>query len=149
MHRDESQRVQARIAELIEELKGMEVAEHTLAAAETAATQVRADLGTVERSKAELDTRIEILIKDIDRANELRDDLARQRAEDSLFRSLSLDLRSDRFQEFLLDETFCELISGASIRHGISPNAIALTGRMRSFTSLTTTTRDNYGAPTR
>jgi len=115
-HRDESRRVQARIEELTEELKGAEVAEETLAAAETAATQLRAELGTVERSKAELNTRIEILRKDIDRAKELRDELARQRAEHSLYRSLALDLRTDRFQAFLLDETFRELVSGASIR---------------------------------
>jgi len=105
-----------RIEELIEELGGMEVAEEALAVAESAATRLRADLSTSERSQAELNTRIEILIKDIDRAKELRDDLERQRAEHSLYRSLALDLRSDRFQAFLLDETFRELVSGASIR---------------------------------
>lgn len=115
-HRDEARRVQARIEELTEELKGTEVDAETLAVAETAATQLRAKLGTVERLKAELNTRIEILTKDIERAKELRDELARQRAEHSLYRSLALDLRSDRFQAFLLDESFRELVSGASIR---------------------------------
>lgn len=115
-HHDETRTVQVRIEELIEELGGMEVAEEALAVAESAATRLRADLSTSERSQAELNTRIEILIKDIDRAKELRDDLERQRAEHSLYRSLALDLRSDRFQAFLLDETFRELVSGASIR---------------------------------
>ncbi|MBV9829076.1 MAG: hypothetical protein JO001_25930 [Alphaproteobacteria bacterium] len=112
-HREEARRVQARVDELTEELHGGEIAEETLAAAETAATQLRTELGTAERSKAELSTRIEILVKDIARANELRADLARQRTEHALYRSLALDLRSDRF---LLDETFRELVSGASTR---------------------------------
>jgi DNA repair protein SbcC/Rad50 len=115
-HRHEMRTVQVRIDELIGELGGAEVAEETLTAAESAATRLRAELSTSERSQAELNTRIEILIKDIDRAKELRDDLERQRVEHSLYRSLTLDLRSDRFQAFLLDETFRELVSGASIR---------------------------------
>jgi len=115
-HRDESRRVQARVGELIGELNGTEVAEDALVGFETAATQLRAELSAAERSKAELGTRIEILTKDIDRAGELRADLARQRMEHSLYHSLALDLRSDRFQAFLLDETFRELVSGASVR---------------------------------
>jgi DNA repair protein SbcC/Rad50 len=115
-HRDEVRRVQARIEELTAELKGKEILEETLAAAETAATLLRAQLSAAERSHAELNTRIGILMKDIDRADELRSDLARQRADHSRYRSLALDLRSDRFQAFLLDETFRELVSGASIR---------------------------------
>ena len=148
-HRDEARRVQARIEELTEELKGTEVDAETLAVAETAATQLRAKLGTVERLKAELNTRIEILTKDIERAKELRDELARQRAEHSLYRSLALDLRSDRFQAFLLDESFRELVLHYQFGYGISRNAIALTGRMRPFTSLTTITPVNCGAPIR
>lgn len=115
-HRDEAQRVQARVDELTEELHGGEIAEETLAAAETAAAQLRTELGTADRSKAQFSTRIEILVKDIARAEELRADLARQRTEHALYRSLALDLRSDRFQAFLLDETFRELVSGASTR---------------------------------
>ena len=115
-HRHETRTAQTRIDELTEELKGAEVAEETLTAAETAATQLRTELSTVERSSAELNTRIEILRKDIDRAKELRDDLARQRAEHSLYHGLAFDLRSDRFQAFLLEETFRELVTGASVR---------------------------------
>jgi exonuclease SbcC len=115
-HRNEARTVQVRIEELTEELKGTEVAEETLTAAETAATRLREELSTAERLQAELGTRIQILSQDIDRANELRADLDRQRAEYSLYRSLALDLRSDRFQAFLLNETFNELVSGASIR---------------------------------
>jgi DNA repair exonuclease SbcCD ATPase subunit len=77
---------------------------------------LRADLGTAERAKVEVKTHIEILAKAIDRAKELRADLNRQRTEHSLYRGLALDLKSDRFQAFLLQQTFQELVSGASVR---------------------------------
>jgi exonuclease SbcC len=115
-HRNERRTVEARIDELNSELGGAEVAEEILTAAETAATQLRADLGAAERSEAELETRIEMLTAAIDRAKELRTDLDRQRAAHSLYRGLALDLRSDRFQAFLLQQTFRELVSGASVR---------------------------------
>ena len=115
-HRREVRTVQARIEELIAELNGTEVAEQILGGAETAATQLRSELSAAERSQAELNTRIEVISKAIDRAKELRAVLDRQRADHSLHHNLALDLRSDRFQAFLLQETFRELISGASIR---------------------------------
>ena len=115
-HRDERRTVEARINELTSELGGAEVAEEILTAAEMAATQLRADLGAAVRSEAELKTRIEMLTKAIDRAKKLRADLDQRRAEHSLYRSLALDLRSDRFQAFLLEQTFRELVSGASVR---------------------------------
>jgi DNA repair protein SbcC/Rad50 len=115
-HRAERRTVETRITELTSELGDAEVSKETLDAAETAATQLRADLGAPERSEAELKTRIEMLTKAIDRAKELRIDLNRQRAQHSLYRSLALDLRSDRFQAFLLQQTFQELVSGASVR---------------------------------
>jgi exonuclease SbcC len=115
-YRNECRTLKARITELTNELRGAEVAEETLAAAEMAATQLRTDLGAAERSETELKTRIEILTKAIDRAKELRADLDRLRTEHSLYRSLALELRSDRFQAFLLQQTFQELVSGASVR---------------------------------
>jgi exonuclease SbcC len=115
-HRHETRTVRVRIEELTDELKGTEATEETLTAAETAVAQLRTEVSTVERSSAELNARIENLRKDIGRAKELRDDLARQQADHSLFSSLALDLRSDRFQAFLLEETFRELVTGASVR---------------------------------
>ena len=44
------------------------------------------------------------------------EELEKLRAEQSVYQSLALDLRSDRFQAFLLEETFRELVSGASVR---------------------------------
>jgi exonuclease SbcC len=115
-HRQETRTAQTRIDELIEQLGGSEVSEETLTTAETTAAGLRSEVDAAQGSQAELDTRIEILIKDIARATELRAELDEQRVQHSLYRSLTLDLRSDRFQAFLLDETFRELVSGASLR---------------------------------
>jgi DNA repair protein SbcC/Rad50 len=115
-HRDECRTVEARIKELTRELGGVEVAQETLTAAETSATQLRTEIGAAERSETELKTRIEMLTKAIERGRELRADLDQQRAQHLLYRNLALDLRSDRFQAFLLQQTFRELVSGASVR---------------------------------
>src|SRR5262249_20329657 len=115
-HRDECRTLEARITELSNELRGEEVAEETLAAAEAAATQLRTDLSAAERSEAGLKTRIAILTEAIGRGKELRADLDRLRSEHSLYHSLARDLRSDRFQAFILQQTFQELVSGASVR---------------------------------
>jgi exonuclease SbcC len=115
-HRRETRTVQVRIEELIGELEGTEVSGETLAAAETEATRLRGELSAAERSQVELKMRIEVISKAIDRAKELRRDLDRKRAHHSLYRGLALDLRSDRFQAFLLQETFRDLVSGASGR---------------------------------
>jgi exonuclease SbcC len=115
-HRHECRAVEARISELIDELRGEEVAEDTLGTAEDTVAQLREGLRTAENTRAEVNARIEILTNAIDRVKTLREDLERQRVEHSVYRSLALDLRSDRFQAFLLQETFRELVSGASIR---------------------------------
>ncbi len=115
-HRQETRTVQARTDELIEQLGGTEVSEEALTTAQTTAVGLRSEVDAAQSSQAELNTRIEILIRDIARATELHTELDGQRVQHSLYRSLTLDLRSDRFQAFLLDETFRELVSGASLR---------------------------------
>jgi exonuclease SbcC len=92
------------------------VAQETLNAAEAKATQLRDCLGAAQNSRAVLDQEILALTDAIGRANALRGELEKQRAEHAVYHGLALDLRSDRFQAFLLEETFRELVSGASAR---------------------------------
>jgi exonuclease SbcC len=115
-YRNECLTAETRINELTRELGGAEVAEEALTTAETTATRLRTDLSDAEGSAIELRTRLETLANAVDRAKELRTDLDQQRAAHSLYHSLALDLRSDRFQQFLLQQTFQELVSGASVR---------------------------------
>lgn len=115
-HRHEWRAVETRIRELTDELGDNEVGEETLLAAEAALAELREGLRSAESSRAALDERILSLTRAIERASKLREELEKLRAEQSVYHSLALDLRSDRFQAFLLEETFRELVSGASVR---------------------------------
>jgi exonuclease SbcC len=115
-HRDERRTLETRISELVSELQGEEVAQETLNAAEAKVTEMRDCLGAAQNSRAVLDREILALTDAIERAKALRGELEKQRAEHAVYHGLALDLRSDRFQAFLLEETFRELVSGASAR---------------------------------
>jgi DNA repair protein SbcC/Rad50 len=115
-HRDERQTLETRISELGSELQGEEVAQETLDAAEVKVTGLRDCLGAIQNSRAVLDREILALTDAIKRADALRGELKKQHAEHAVYHGLALDLRSDRFQAFLLEETFRELVAGASAR---------------------------------
>ena len=93
-------------SELVDELGGEETPEGTLRAAEAAVTELRDELRIAEASHAARVERIAVLTAAVERAGRLREELEKQRAEQSVYYSLALDLRSDRFQAFLLEETF-------------------------------------------
>jgi exonuclease SbcC len=115
-HRNERRTVETRIVELTGELGGKEVAQETLDAAESAVKELGARLGDTQGLCARIDEQIRTLTDAIARANELQAELDKRRAERAVYHGLALDLRSDRFQAFLLEETFQELVSGASAR---------------------------------
>jgi len=117
-HRDERRTLDTRIGELVSELQGEEVAQETLNGAEAKATELRDRFGAAQNSQTVLDREILALTDAIERANELREELEKQRAEHAVYHGLALDLKSDRFHAFLLEETFRELVAGASARFG-------------------------------
>jgi exonuclease SbcC len=108
--------VAGRIEDLTLELDGNEVSQDTLDAAEGDAAAAREALSAAERECATLAQRIHDLSDAIRRAADLGAELESRRADRALFQSLAHDLRSDRFQAFLLQETFGELVNGASAR---------------------------------
>jgi exonuclease SbcC len=105
-----------RIEVLTRELDGNEVSQDILDAAERDAAAAREALSIAERESATLDQRLRELSEAIRRAAVLRAELESRRADRALYQSLAHDLRSDRFQAFLLQETFGELVAGASER---------------------------------
>jgi exonuclease SbcC len=115
-HRDERRMVEVRIGELAGELGGKEVAQETLDMAESAVQQLAERLGDARASCVRLAEQIRALTDAVARADALRKELARQRAEHAVYHGLALDLMSNRFQAFLLEETFRELVAGASAR---------------------------------
>jgi DNA repair protein SbcC/Rad50 len=75
--------------------------------------EYQAERRTTEARIGEL---VRALTDAIQRADALREEVREQRAKHAVYYGLALDLRSDRFQAFLLQETFRELVGGASAR---------------------------------
>jgi len=115
--------LQHRIAELTEELANQEVSDEEVDAAEAAADEQQRLLDQMRREEAQLDRQIQTMAERLARAAALAEDLADRKREHRIYRRLGEDLRTDRFQAFVLDETFRELANGASIR------LMALSGR--------------------
>jgi exonuclease SbcC len=115
-HRDERRTVDALIGELVGELQGEEVAQEALDAAQNAELHLANDLADTRDSRVRLDEQMRSLTEKIGRAEELRKELESQREEHAVYRDLALDLRNDRFQAFLLEESFQALVAGASDR---------------------------------
>jgi exonuclease SbcC len=105
-----------RIGELEQQLAGARVAQHQSDAAETAVGEARDGLERARITQAEAVGRIARLRAEIERAEALRAELTSGRTQFGLYQTLAQDLRNDRFQAFLLDETFRDLVAGASER---------------------------------
>jgi exonuclease SbcC len=108
--------VAERVRQLWQDLSGEMVTQDALQATEDAVTNLRDKHTEAVGSHAALDRQIIDLSRAIERAAALRQELETQRNQHSIYRSLALDLRSDRFQDFLLEETFGDLLAGASQR---------------------------------
>lgn len=68
------------------------------------------------RSEASLKTTVENLQKRLEVAQQLSTELQTVKEGHRIYKQLADDLRSERFQAYLLDEAFRELVAGASVR---------------------------------
>ena len=114
--RDELALAAAQIKTLTAELDGDEVSQQRLDEAEAKAAESRDSLSTAVKERAVVDQQIRHLSEAIQRADALRAQLDELHAKHAVYQTLAHDLRSDRFQAFLLEETFSELVAGASDR---------------------------------
>jgi exonuclease SbcC len=104
----------SRVAELERELRARRVSEEE---ARQADAELAACLGAKQeagRQAVLLAHEIEAMKKRIERAEELRRELGEQEQQYRIFDHLASDLRSDRFQEYLLEETLADLVRDAS-----------------------------------
>lgn len=112
--------VDERIASLEAEV-AREAEPGELVAAEAALAELRRLVDDEARQEASLAVRRDELSRRAEAAARLGTELATRRARYGLVRLLADDLRSDGFQAYLLEETFQELVRGASTRlHGLS-----------------------------
>jgi DNA repair protein SbcC/Rad50 len=105
-----------RIAGLSEELAGREVTDEELATVEAASTEQERLVVETRRELARLEAEVHNLAKRVHRAAELARELGERQRAHGVYRRLADDLRSERFQAFVLDESFRELAKGGSAR---------------------------------
>jgi len=115
-YRAERRAAERRVAGLEAELGGRELDQEALGRAEQdlQALGHRREEGL--KTEASLRQRIEELTKKLDSARRLLAQLECERREHAVYQQLAEDLASKRFQAYLLEETFRELVEGASGR---------------------------------
>lgn len=113
----------ARLAELEAELGARAIGPEALEAAETAAREATARHEEASEALGQVRERLRALREDVARARQLREEHAAHVAAHRLHDELARELKSDRFQDYLLRETFRELVRDASER------LMALSGR--------------------
>lgn len=115
-HAQESHSAEERAAALRAELGEERVSDEQLAAAEKLAADAAAEAETAFGQEKRLEEQIGRLRQRLERAKELRAKLEAEEADLRLYDLLSNDLRSDKFQAYVLHEVFTELVQGAAAR---------------------------------
>ncbi len=115
-YRAERRAAERRVAELEAELGGRELDQEALGRAEQDLQALGRRREEGLKAEASLRQRIEELTKKLDSARGLLAQLKCQRREHAIYQQLAEDLASKRFQAYLLEETFRELVGGASGR---------------------------------
>jgi exonuclease SbcC len=115
-HAQDCHTAEERLAALRAELGEERVSDEQLAAAETLAAAVTAEVETALGQEKRLEEQIGRMKERIARGGELRAQLAGEETAFRIYDLLAGDLKSDRFQAYILEEVFTELVNGASAR---------------------------------
>ncbi len=107
---------EARAATLRTELGEERVSDEQLAAAETLAAEWTTEVETALGQEKKLEEQIGRMKERLERGKELRLKLEVEAAALRVYDLLAGDLRSDKFQAYVLEEVFTELVAGASAR---------------------------------
>jgi exonuclease SbcC len=115
-HQQDTHAAAERLAALSAELGDERVSDQQLAAVETLAADATAEVEAALGRQTKLAEQIERMKERLERLQELRDKLVHEEAALHVHEQLAGDLRSDRFQAYLLQEVFTDLVRGASAR---------------------------------
>lgn len=110
--------LEARCGELDQALQGQRIGDADLERAEQAYREASAAIKSLEAEQVALQEKLRGLRARLARADRLRAELAEKRQRHSVYARLAEDLRSDHFQEFLLEETLGALVRGAAVQLG-------------------------------
>jgi exonuclease SbcC len=112
----ENHATQERAGTLRAELGEERVSDEQLAAAETLAAEITTEVETALGQEKRLEEQIGRMKQRLERSRELREQLETEEADLRVYEILAGDLRSDKFQAYVLQEVFTELVQGASAR---------------------------------
>jgi exonuclease SbcC len=115
-HAQESHAAEERIATLSAELGDERVSDDQLAAVQTLAADVTREVETALGQEQRLEEQVGRMRQRLQRSKELREQLETGEAALRVDDLLAGDLRSDKFQAYVLHEVFTELVDGASAR---------------------------------
>ncbi len=115
-HVQDSHAAQERAAALRAELGEERVSDEQLAAVETLAADANTEVETALGLKNRLEEQVGRMRQRLERLRELREKLEAEEEDLRVYDLLAGDLRSDKFQAYLLQEVFTELVQGASAR---------------------------------
>ena len=115
-HAQESHAAEERFAALAAELGDERVSDEQLAEVEQLATQVTAEVETAFGKQKTLEGQVALMKERLARSKDLRKQLDIEEAALPVYELLAGDLRSDKFQAYVLHEVFTELVQGASDR---------------------------------
>lgn len=115
-HVQESHAAEERVATLGAELGEERVSDEQLAAAEKLAADITTQLETALGEEKKLEEHVGRMKQRLERSKELRAQLDAEETALRLYDLLAGDLRSDKFQAYVLQEVFTDLVQGASAR---------------------------------
>jgi len=115
-HVQDNHVAQERATTLRAELGEERVSDEQLAAVEKLAADVTTEAETALGQEKRLEEQIGRLRQRLERSQEIREKLAAGEAALRVYDLLAGDLRSDKFQSYVLHEVFTELVQGASAR---------------------------------
>lgn len=105
-----------RAADLRDDLGDDRVSAEQLEDAITGAQRLQEQVETLVGKRENLGQQVETMERRLRKAQDLREQLRARQGDYRLFNGLAADLRSDRFQAYLLEESFTDLAQGASDR---------------------------------
>ena len=115
-HAQESHAAEERYATLRADLGEERVSDEQLAAVEKLAAEITTAVETAFGQEKTIEEQIGRMKQRLERSRELRAQLEIEEAALRLYDLLAGDLRSDKFQAYVLHEVFTELVQGASAR---------------------------------
>jgi exonuclease SbcC len=108
--------VHQQITALQHQLGDVRISDEELAAAEQAARDLNNEVETQYGHQKAVGDQVERLKERLARAKKMRAQLTSDERGLRIYSQLSADLRSDKFQAYILEEAFTELVQGASAR---------------------------------